>query len=328
MGAFLDSVGQTLDTLLDALGTLGDVLYALKLGPLAAGVACFAGYQLMHSRASFNALRAAYPDEPFSWRRIWGAYVTAFGLNGVVPAGGGSFAQIMLVRRSIPGSSYPTVIAALCTTAIFDGFACACALAYGFAFGFPELADFAGLSSFDLAWVGRHPALAGAVVAGLATAVVVAIHVARRRVAGLGDAMRRGLAITRMPRRLVLGMWLPQAASWALRFAAVLLLLDAFGMPATARAAGLVLGAQVTAMVVPVTPGGAGAQQAILFFVFAGVASADTVAAFSVGQQVTLVAFTLLEALASTAFVFRMRSLREVLRQSRREKAAASLSPR
>lgn len=328
MEAFLDSVGQTLDTLVDALGTLGDVLYALKLLPLAAGLACFAGYQLMHSRASFNALRAAYPDESLSWRRIWGAYVTAFGLNGIVPAGGGSFAQIMLVRRSIPGSSYPTVIAALCTTAIFDGVACAAALGYGFAFGFPKLAEFAGLSSFDLAWVGRHPTLAAVVAGGVIAAIAVAIRIARRRVADLGHAVRRGLAILRMPRRLVLGMWLPQAVSWALRFAAVLLLLDAFGMPATARAAGLVLGAQVMAMVVPVTPGGAGAQQAILFFVFAGLASADTVTAFSVGQQVSVVAFTLLEALLSTLLVFRMRSLREVLRQSRREKAAASLSPR
>jgi uncharacterized membrane protein YbhN (UPF0104 family) len=324
---FLDSVGQTLDSLLSALATLGDVLYSIELLPLAAGIACFAGYQLMHSRASFNALRAAYPGEDFSWRRIWAAYVTAFGLNGIVPAGGGSFAQIMLVRRSIPGSSYPTVVAALCTTAIFDGFACTCALAYGFAFGFPKLADFAGLSSFDLAWIGRHPVLAAAVVVALLLTIGVAVHVARRRVAGLGDAMRQGLAIVRMPRRMALGMWVPQAASWTLRFAGVLFLLEAFGMPATARAGALVLGAQVMAMIVPVTPGGAGAQQAILFFVFAGAASADTVTAFSVGQQVALVAFTLVEALLSTLLVFRMRSLRQVLRDSRREKAAASLSP-
>jgi uncharacterized membrane protein YbhN (UPF0104 family) len=293
-----------------------------------AALACFAGYQLLHSRASFNALRAAYPDQAFSWRRVWGAYVTAFGLNGVVPAGGGSFAQIMLVRRSIPGARYPTVIAALCTTAIFDGVACTVALAYGFEKGFPKLADFAGLSSFDLAWVGNHPALAAMVVGALFGAVALGVHLARRRIAGFGADVRQGLAIVGRPRRMAVGMWVPQAASWALRLAAVYFILEAFGMPATAQAAALVIGAQVMAMIVPVTPGGAGAQQAILLVVFAGAASADTVTAFSVGQQVALVSFTLLEALLSTLIVFRMRSLRDVLRQSRREKAAASLSPR
>ena len=45
----------------------------------------FAGFLTGRSRAAFNVLRAAYPAERFQWRRIWGAYVAAYGVNNVVP---------------------------------------------------------------------------------------------------------------------------------------------------------------------------------------------------------------------------------------------------
>jgi len=68
---------------------------------------------------------------------------------------------------------------------------------------------------------------------------------------------------------------------------------------------------------VPFTPGGAGVQQALLVKVFAGEADSATVAAYSVGQQIALAAFTFALGLASLVVVFRFRSFREVLQAGR-----------
>ncbi len=57
---------------------------------LGVSLVLFQAYLLLRSRALFNALREAYPDDEFQWRRVWGAYVTGFGLNNVLPAGTGN----------------------------------------------------------------------------------------------------------------------------------------------------------------------------------------------------------------------------------------------
>src|SRR5437868_2726966 len=117
-------------------------------------------YLLLRSRALFNALRAAYPDEIVQWRAVWGGYVVAYGLNNFVPASAGNVAQYYLTKNAIPNSTYPTITVALATGAVVD--ACVSALVILFAFTqgiFPKPSEFADLSSFDLAFVGRHPQL-------------------------------------------------------------------------------------------------------------------------------------------------------------------------
>ena len=75
---------------------------------------------MLRSRAIFNAMRAAYPDERVEWRRVWGAYVAAVGLKNVVPAGGANVVQIFLTKSSIERSTFPTVTSAITVGAIFD----------------------------------------------------------------------------------------------------------------------------------------------------------------------------------------------------------------
>ena len=65
-------------------------------------------------------LRAAYPDERIEFRRIWGAYIAAYGFNNVVPARGGDVIKLFLTKTSIPNSSYPAVGASFFVEAIFD----------------------------------------------------------------------------------------------------------------------------------------------------------------------------------------------------------------
>ena len=64
---------------------------------------------------------------------------------------------------------------------------------------------------------------------------------------------------------------------------------------------------------VPFTPGGAGVQQALLVKVFATSAPTAVVAAYSVGQQIAIAAFTALVGLGAVVFIFRFRSFGEVL---------------
>ncbi len=84
----------------------------------------------------------------------------------------------------------------------------------------------------------------------------------------------------------------------------------------------LVLGVQAVAAVVPFTPGGAGVVQALLVKVFADQASPDTVAAYSVGQQVAIAAWAFAIGFVGLAVVFRIRSFKEVIRRGREDREA------
>src|SRR3954453_2317447 len=70
IGSFFDAVGSFLDSL-SRVGWL-----SLLLGAVA-----FVIYLTLRSRAFFHTLRAAYPDERIQFRRIWGAYIAAYGFN-------------------------------------------------------------------------------------------------------------------------------------------------------------------------------------------------------------------------------------------------------
>ena len=84
-----------------------------------------------------------------------------------------------------------------------------------------------------------------------------------------------------------------QFAGWLFRFTAFWLLLEAFHVGGSVKNVLLVLGVNAVAAMVPFTPGGAGVQQALLVKVFAGTAAGATVAAYSVGQQIAIGAFSL-----------------------------------
>ena len=96
------------------------VATGVELGPLLIALSCFTIYLTLRSRASFNILRAAYPDTQFRWREVWGAYFAGYGFNSVIPARGGDVIRLFLTRRSVPGSSYPAVGATFVVELGFD----------------------------------------------------------------------------------------------------------------------------------------------------------------------------------------------------------------
>jgi hypothetical protein len=91
----------------------------------------------------------------------------------------------------------------------------------------------------------------------------------------------------------------------------------------------LVLGVNAVAAAVPFTPGGAGVQQAFLVKVFHGTANGATVAAYSVGQQIAIAAFSLSMGFVALGLIFRFRSFKDVIAAGRadRDEGAATAAP-
>ncbi|TMK40607.1 MAG: flippase-like domain-containing protein [Actinobacteria bacterium] len=321
VAAFLASIGDTVTTFLDAAGQFFVDLLHLHWISLLISLALFSGFLVARSRATFNALRAAYPEETFQWRRVWGAYVAAFGLNGIVPAGSGSIVQLVLTRNSIPNSSFSTVTSALCVGAIYDGLIYTGATVYALTqatLPFPKPKDFASLSSFDLAFFSRHPGATLFALTLLGELVVLGFALLSARVRAFWLKVRQGLAILRQPRRYFVGMILPQSLGWLLRIGSYWYLLEAFHIGGSLRGALLVLAAQAIASIVPFTPGGVGVQQALLLVAFSSTGHTDSVAVFSVGQQIATTGLTLALGFVALVSIFRYRSFREVVRDTRR----------
>ncbi|HEU4655961.1 MAG TPA: lysylphosphatidylglycerol synthase transmembrane domain-containing protein [Capillimicrobium sp.] len=307
----------------DGVESFFSSLADVRWGALLIGLACFGIYLSIRSRAYFHVLRAAYPGERFQWRRIWGAYVAAYGFNSVVPARGGDVMKLFLVKTSVPNSTYPAVASSFLVESVFDLTMAIPILTFAFTQGvFPKPPDFSKLGAFDLSWIAANPKLALFVLTALAILVLVGFAVLSRRVQAFWARVKQGLTILFDRRRYVREVWLVQFTGWLFRFAAFWFLLEAFGVGGSVRNVLLVLGVNAIASLLPFTPGGAGVQQALLVKVFAGTASGATIAAYSVGQQIAIAAFSLALGFAALVVVFRFRSFKAVIAAGREHRAA------
>jgi uncharacterized membrane protein YbhN (UPF0104 family) len=87
-----------------------------------------------------------------------------------------------------------------------------------------------------------------------------------------------------------------------------------------------VIAVNTIATALPLTPGGAGVQQALLIQVFGTSAPAATVAAYSVGQQIAIAVLSLSIGFLSIVLIFRFRSFKEVMRAGRQAHEADKLA--
>jgi uncharacterized membrane protein YbhN (UPF0104 family) len=313
LGDFLHAVGKFLSS-----------LAGVHWSALLLGLACFAGFLTARSRAAFNVLRAAYPTERIRFRRIWGAYVAAYGINMTIPVRGGTVVRVFLTKVSIPNSSYPAVASSLLVDNIFDLVVAVPILAFAFSQGvFPKPPDFSKLNAFDLSYLAAHPRFTLFLLTLLAFAALLAFAVLSVRVKAFWAHVRQGVTIVSDRRRYMREVFAVQGVAWLFRFAAFWFLLDAFAVGGSVRNVLLVFGVVAVSSLVPLTPGGAGVQQALLVAVFSGTAAGATVAAYSVGQQIAIAAFSAGLAFVALASIFRLRSFREVIRLGREDRAAA-----
>ncbi len=314
---------SSLNTFLEGVNSFFASLAALKWGYLVLGLT-FHGLNLtFRSRATFNVLRAAYPAERFQFRRIFGAYVAGVGFNAVVPARGGDIIKLFLCRSSIPNSSYPAVGAGMTVDALFDATIAIPVLIFSFTQGvFPKPPDFSKLNAFDLSYFASHTRFTLFVITALGVALVVATALLSARVRAFWARVRQGYTILSDRRRYFREVYFVQFLGWLCRFTGFWFLLEAFGVGGSVRNVLLVFGVNAVSTIVPFTPGGAGVQQALLLQVFAGNASAATVAAYAVGQQLAIAIFSFALGFAAVFFIFRFRSFGEVIRAGKAARAA------
>jgi uncharacterized membrane protein YbhN (UPF0104 family) len=321
------SVGHTFSEFFDAVGKFLSDLAAVHWGALALALAFFGMNLTIRSRAFFHSLRAAYPGVRFQWRRVWGAYFAAVGFNNVVPARGGDVIKLFLTRSSIPGSRYPTVAAAFFVESIFDAAVGILVLVFALTQGvFPKPPDFSKLSSFDIAYLAGHFRLVLFLITLLAVTGLAAFALLAERAKAFWLRVRQGVAILRDRPRYLREVAALQAVAWMCRFAAFWFFLEAFRVGGSVNNVLLVFAVSQVAGAVPLSPGGAGVQQALLVKVFASSAPTAVVAAYSVGQQIAIAAFTALVGLGAVVFIFRFRSFKQVLgagRASREQERAA-----
>jgi uncharacterized membrane protein YbhN (UPF0104 family) len=313
------SIGSFLDAVENFFANLAGVGF----GTLALGLLLFGVYLALRSRAWFNVLRAAYPDERFQWRRVWGAYMAAYGFNNVIPARGGDVIKVFLARSTIPQSSYPALASSMAVEGIFDLCMAVPILAFAFSQGaFPKPPDFSSLNAFDLSFLAQHPQFTLFLLTALAILTLAGVALLSARVRAFWARVKQGLAILRDRRRYLREVFAIQFAGWLFRFSAFWCFLEAFHVGGSVRNVLLVLGVNAVAAIVPFTPGGAGVQQALLVKVFAGTAAGATIAAYSVGQQIAIGAFSLGVGFAALVFIFGFRSFRAVIAEGRAARAA------
>lgn len=308
----------------DSLGHFFGDLASVKPLPLAIALGLWALNLTIRSRAYFNTLRVAYPNTEFQWRRIWGAYVAAFGFNNVVPARGGDVVKLFLVHSSIRGASYPTVASSFLVEGVFDFTMAVPVLIWAATQGvMPSVPEFATLDGSDLTWLAANPNRLLFIITAAVILVLVIFAFLSVRVKAFWQKAKQGISVLFDFPTYMRQVWLVQLVAWFAKAGTFWFMLEAFQVGATVQNTMLMMACSAIATAVPFTPGGAGVQQALIVKVFAGVAATTVVAAYSVGQQLAIATFSFLLGLGALIFIFGFRSFGEVRRAGQEHRAAS-----
>jgi uncharacterized membrane protein YbhN (UPF0104 family) len=284
--------------------------------PFVLALCCLLGMQLARAWAWRNVLRAAYPGNRISFLQLSAAYLAGAGINAILPAHAGDATKVFLVKRQIPHSSYPAVTSSFLVQTVFDTTVGLLVLLYAVSQGLlPEPPQLPNLPAFEIAFWAGHPQVFLIVLGTTLLAIAIAIYLLAHRVRAFWDRVKQGIAILTAPRRYLREVAAWQGIGWCLRFAAFWLFLEAFGIGGSLGNVMLVMSVQAIANIVPFTPGGAGAQQALLVATLHG-PSRTAVLSFSVGTQIAMAAWSVLLGFAAILLVFRTTDWRGLIRQA------------
>jgi uncharacterized membrane protein YbhN (UPF0104 family) len=318
--AVIDLGGQV-DRFFDAAGNFFEFLGRVDLPYLAVALILSFALQLCRAHAWANALRAAYPADRVSERGVIASFLIGVGMNGILPARGGDAIKIVLAKRSVRESSYPAIISSFAVLAPFDSGIGLLVLLYAITQGLlPAAPRLPELPAFDISFWAAHPQLLLLTVTVLAIAVVILVVVLAKRVELFWAHLKQGVAILREPRRYFRQVFAWQGLGWLLRFAAFWLFLDAFNIGGSFENVLLVMSVQAISGALPFTPGGAGAQQALLVVALDGPTYA-AVLAYSVGQQLAVTIWSVVIAASALILEFRTRDWRTLVREGREAQA-------
>jgi uncharacterized membrane protein YbhN (UPF0104 family) len=312
-------LGNSWDRFLDAVEAFGTHFTEIGWAAIAIAFLFYLGMLLARGRAWEQTLEAAYPENDVRYDKIAAAYIAGAGLNSFIPARVGDVVKIFLARHSIPRSTYPTITSSFFVQSVFDTSVGLLVLVYAITRGLlPKPPELPNLPAFDIAFWAEHPRFLMFFLTAAGIGLIVAYVITARRAEKFWDRVKQGaVVLTDMPRYLrEVALW--QGIAWLARFASFWFFLDAFHIGGSFQNVLLVMSVQSVATLLPFTPGGAGAQQALLVATLAGAAGTtrSEVLAYSVGQQVAIAVFTALLGFIALAFVFRTTDLRGLIRSA------------
>lgn len=288
-------------------------------GPFALALVCLLAMQLARAWAWRNVLRAAYPGKRIGFLRLAAAYLAGAGINAVIPAHAGDVTKVFLVKRQIPDSSYPAVTSSFLVQTVFDTSVGILVLLYAVSQGLlPPLPELPHLPAFEVSFWANHPKTLAITVGVLVLLIVVGVWYLAQRVRRFWARVRQGLVILTRPRDYMKQVFAWQGIGWLCRFAAFWFFLEAFGLKGSVGNVMLVMSVQAIANIVPFTPGGAGAQQALLVATLRGPSRA-AVLSFSVGTQIAMAAWSVVLGFAAILLVFRTTDWRGLIRQAQED---------
>ena len=284
--------------------------------PFALALLMLTAMQISRARAWNNVLRAAYPGTPISFLRVTASYLAGAGINAIIPARVGDVTKIFLVKKQIPHSSYPAVTSSFFVQSIFDTTAGVLVFLYALTQGLlPSPPELPNLPAFDIAFWAGNPQLLIFTITVLGVGSVIAFALLARRAEEFWGRIKQGVAVLRDPPRYLREVASWQGLGWLCRFGAFWFFLEAFGIGGSIGNVMLVMSVQAIATIVPFTPGGAGAQQALLVATLEG-PRRTAVLSFSVGTQIAMAAWSVILGFAAILIVFGTTDWRGLMRDA------------
>ena len=319
-------LASSLESFGKATGELFSHLSRIGWGSFAVALCLLAAMQLARAWAWRNVLRAAYPGARISFLRLSAAYLAGAGINAIVPAHAGDVTKVFLVKRQIPNSSYPTVTSSFLVQTVFDTAVGVLVLLYAITQGLlPRPPRLPKLPAFEISFWAGHPRTLAITIAVLLLAAIVTVAILARRVRRFWEKVRQGVTILTQPGRYLRQVAAWQGVGWLCRFGAFWLFLDAFGIGGSFANVMLVMSVQAIAGVIPFTPSGIGAQQALLVATLSG-PSRSAVLSYSVGTQIAMAAWSVVLGFLATLLVFRTTDWRGLIRQAEEDEASDAVS--
>ena len=319
-------LGASLDHFVNAGRAFFEGLADIAWGYLAAALVLYLVLQLARAHGWANALRAAYPGRRVSETGIAASFLIGAGINGILPARAGDAVKIVLAKRTVERSSYPTVLSSFGALAPFDSAIGVLVVIYAITQGLlPSAPRIPHLPAFEISYWAAHPQALLLLLTLLGIGLIAVLSVLARRVESFWAHLKQGLAIFREPARYVREVAAWQLVGWLCRFASFWLFLDAFGIGGSFQGVLVVMSVQSITGALPFTPGGVGAQQALLVATLGGV-SRTVVLSFSVGMQLATTAWSVAIAFVALLLFFRTGDWRSLIREGETARAQVDSS--
>jgi uncharacterized membrane protein YbhN (UPF0104 family) len=254
-------------------------------------------------------LRAAFPDAALPFRPILASYAVAVALNGFLPANLGTLVMMIMFLSLIAGATFAAILSGFVVQKIPFS-------VYNIAVYIYLFATVTGSLEFEFGFLSDHPGLSVLIAIGGIVLLVIVGRVLWQRATKLREQIKSGGAVLGQPRRFLVGVALPQLASYGARLGIVAVFLAAYSIPVSFHSVVSVSASNSVSNSVSVTPGSAGVTQALNVVVLDKITTKENATAYSVAQQLIITAWDVLFGIAMVAWVFGWTGGKQLVRQS------------